>query len=451
MSSQSGFSKTLRKSLVLIPWAALAAFSLAYFSEAEYPGLLFPIFLPLLLGVYAAHEIFLESPSLPWVWGGYAVLLPFIFLHPARPDLRHGAVLVSEWLMIGGTLFAASLLFSKLHNETLAIKDGIAEVAHGLKSKLKENDFYTAKIKTLKAQIGERKRLAGYAREMGTLLDPALIRQTLIEKTKKLFPDDQVSLRVLTTEDSIDAWVGEHKNSILVKDCGHDKRVINASSKSVIAAPLTVSKKLMGLLRVDSAKPNRFMEADLQQLEVYSSLAILALENAQLFSEVNALATKDGLTGLATHRIFQERLTEELLRAGRYHTAVSLIMVDIDHFKSVNDSYGHLAGDQVLKEMGRILGGRLRPVDFAARYGGEEFCLILPGLSITEARELADSIRREIEGLSIFSAGRNFSITASFGCSVFPQDAQIASQLLRKADERLYKAKSGGRNRVVTE
>src|SRR6185436_14288918 len=193
----------------------------------------------------------------------------------------------------------------------------------------------------------------------------------------------------------------------------------------------------------------RFSETDLQELEVYAYLATLALENARLFSEINALATRDGLTGLATQRIFHERLTEEVLRAARYRTPVCLIMADIDHFKQVNDQRGHLAGDAVLKEVGQILLGRARPVDLAARYGGEEFCLILPGVSAQESKKLAEEIRREIETRAMGSGGTAFSVTASFGCASFPEDAQTASQLVRKADERMYAAKSQGRNRVI--
>lgn len=444
------------KGLILIPWALLIAFSLIYFSFGGKPALIYSIFLPLLLWIYGSHEAFLDSPSLPWALGCCAVLFSFIFLHPVRSSIPELAGLILQWLLMACCLALSSLFFSRVQSQILEIRDEIEQLSVSLKSKLKENEFYQNRIASLKSQIGERRRLASYAREMGTLLDPNLIRQTLIEKTKKLFPSEAVSLRSVSVEDPIDAWVGERKISVLIKDTDHDQRLGTAGpagkiSKSVIATPLLVSRKLMGLLRVDSEAAGRFSEPDLQELEVYASLAILALENAQLFSEVNAMATKDGLTGLATHRIFQDKLAEELLRAARYRTPVSLIMADIDHFKSVNDTYGHLAGDEVLREMGKILLGRLRPVDFAARYGGEEFCLILPGYSLKETKDLAEAIRGDLESHAMFPGGRAFSVTASFGCAVFPQDAQVASQLLRKADERLYRAKSSGRNRVLCE
>jgi diguanylate cyclase (GGDEF)-like protein len=124
-------------------------------------------------------------------------------------------------------------------------------------------------------------------------------------------------------------------------------------------------------------------------------------------------------------------------------------MLDIDHFKLVNDRHGHLAGDHVLKTIGQILLLSCREVDFAARYGGEEFTLILPGIDAKEAWTAAENIRRKISEQQMAVSGRIFNVSVSIGCAFFPQDAQIASQLIRSADERLYRAKSMGRNRVI--
>lgn len=443
-----------RKSFVLVPWAALAAAAVFYFGVSETPALVYPVFLPLLLWIYESHESRMDSPSVHWALGAYALLLMFIFLHPFRRTFADTLSMIVQWIMIGCSAGMAALLFDDNQAHLLAARDKIGELAETLKAKTKTNDFYRSKIPELKARIGERKRLAAYARKMGTLLDPAPIRETLIEKTKNLFPEDQVSLRTAPSADPVDLWVRERKSSILVKDGYSDKRLAvypaaSAPPKSAIAAPLLAGRKLMGILRVDSPQPGRFSEADVQQLEVYASLATLAMENAHLFSEINALATRDGLTGLATQRIFHERLAEELLRAARFRHPVSLIMADIDHFKLVNDRHGHLAGDQVLKDVAQILLGRLRPVDLAARYGGEEFCLVLPGFSAGEARRLADEIRKEIEFHPVKTGGAAISVTASFGVASFPEDAQTESQLVRKADERLYQAKSQGRNKVA--
>ena len=406
--------------------------------------------------IYGSHETRLDSPSIPWVLGVYALLLLFIFLHPTPRAFAETLCMVLQWAVIGCAAGMAALLFDDNQARLLAVRDKIGELAGALKERSKVNEFYRAKIPALHAQIGERKRLAAYAREMGTLLDPGPIRETLIRKTRNLFPQDEVSLRTAPSADPLELWVRDRKVSILVKDGSADKRLTafpaaaaSAPPRSAIATPLMAGRKLMGILRVDSPQTGRFSEADVLQLEVYASLATLALENAHLFSEINALATRDGLTGLATQRIFHERLSDELLRAARFRNPVALIMADIDYFKKVNDVHGHPAGDQVLKDIAKILQAGLRPADLAARYGGEEFCLVLPGLSSADARRLAEDIRRNIEAHPVRTAGAAFSVTASFGVASFPEDAQTESQLVRRADERLYQAKTQGRNRVA--
>lgn len=452
----ANFKMLARKSWVIVPWTVFAATAAFYFGVSETPALIYPVFLPLLLWIYESHESRLESPSVPWVLGTYALLLMFIFLHPFRRAFSETLSMMVQWIIIGCSAGMAALLFDDIQAHLLAARDKIGKLAEALKAKAKTHDFYRSKIPALKVQIWERKRLAAYAREMGTLLDPVPIRETLIQRTQNLFPQDQVFLRTAPSADPVDLWVRERKNSILIKDGAADKRLAaypaaaaSTPPKSAIATPLLASRKLVGILRVDSSLPGRFSEADVQQLEVYASLATLALENAHLFSEINALATRDGLTGLATQRIFHERLSDELLRAARFRTSVSLVMADIDHFKLVNDRHGHPAGDQVLKDVAQILLGRLRPVDMAARYGGEEFCLILPGFQAAEARRLAEEIRQEIETRPVRAGSAALSVTASFGVASFPEDAQTESQLVRKADERLYQAKSQGRNKVV--
>ena len=161
---------------------------------------------------------------------------------------------------------------------------------------------------------------------------------------------------------------------------------------------------------------------------------------------------RDNLTGLYTRKFFDERVAEEILRAGRYQTEFCLLLMDIDHFKRYNDTYGHAAGDQVLVRFSQVLGRLVRPVDLLARYGGEEFVLILPQVNLEQAREMAESIRQAISA-ELFQFGSDSStqerVTVSIGLSNFPNEATIASQLLRVADYRLYQAKEGGRNRVV--
>ena len=174
------------------------------------------------------------------------------------------------------------------------------------------------------------------------------------------------------------------------------------------------------------------------------------MENIQLFEKVNELAIKDGLTGLYTHRAFQSRLEEEILRSARSKVPFSLVMADIDHFKSYNDTFGHQAGDAVLKAVSEAISGGVREIDFAARYGGEEFALIITAADKAQAAAVAEKIRLALERLAFNFGGKASRVTSSFGVAEFPAEASAAGQLVRAADERLFRAKQAGRNRVVS-
>jgi diguanylate cyclase (GGDEF)-like protein len=164
---------------------------------------------------------------------------------------------------------------------------------------------------------------------------------------------------------------------------------------------------------------------------------------------VHRQATHDALTQLHSHRAFQQRLQEEVLRSGRSQTPLALIMLDVDHFKRYNDSYGHQAGDHLLRTLAGVLGSFARPVDFVARYGGEEFAIILPNFVRSEAVQLAEKIRARVAAEPFAFQGAPTRATMSLGVAAFPTDATTPSQLVRVADERLYRAKHGGRNQVV--
>lgn len=170
----------------------------------------------------------------------------------------------------------------------------------------------------------------------------------------------------------------------------------------------------------------------------------------QALQELHEQASTDALTGLHNRRHFREVLQRELTRAKRNSTGTSLVMVDIDYFKKVNDTYGHGAGDLVLREMGALLKNNIRASDVACRFGGEEFALILPEATRQGARLRAETLRQAISMLDLEYDGRALGkLTASFGIALFPDHASEPEQLLRAADEALYAAKGAGRDRVV--
>lgn len=177
----------------------------------------------------------------------------------------------------------------------------------------------------------------------------------------------------------------------------------------------------------------------------------LAGELQDANTRLKELVYRDGLTGLYNHRYFQESLANELSRAKRYQTSVSLILFDVDHFKKVNDSHGHPAGDLVLMNIARAVSSAVRPSDIVARYGGEEFAVILPETSAAGAKVFAARLRRCVEGIATLVEGQLIYVTISAGTTTYSKQSSHISKdlLIETADRGLYTAKQGGRNQVV--
>jgi diguanylate cyclase (GGDEF)-like protein len=165
--------------------------------------------------------------------------------------------------------------------------------------------------------------------------------------------------------------------------------------------------------------------------------------------EMYRLSTFDGLTQIANRRHFEETLEREVSRCHRYGRMLSLALIDVDHFKQVNDVYGHLAGDHVLKRLASAVKAKIRKEDLFARYGGEEFALLLPELDLESALLVSEKIRRIVELETVEFDGKTIPITVSVGVASLAPDAEDVAALVQLADTRLYAAKEGGRNRVI--
>ncbi|MBI2058794.1 MAG: diguanylate cyclase [Nitrospirae bacterium] len=215
--------------------------------------------------------------------------------------------------------------------------------------------------------------------------------------------------------------------------------------------PLKVGGETVGILNLNNSLKGRFSEQDKVLADQVAQFLATILCNVRLYQKVRALSTMDGLTGLLNHLNLHKRLYVELLRALRYQRPLSCIMLDLDHFKLINDTYGHQAGDRILKDVSEIIQTTVREVDIAARYGGEEFFIILPETAVDEAQRVAERMRDSIAKHSFFAEGHVIKVTASFGVASFPQ-AKIMhkNQLIRHADQALYEAKNSGRDRVCT-
>ena len=230
-----------------------------------------------------------------------------------------------------------------------------------------------------------------------------------------------------------------------------DYTPLSASTRSIMIMPLTTHGQTNGLLIAEAPDPKQLTDREEQFLSILSRSTALALENAELHKRTEELTIIDELTETYNYRYFIQKLQEEKKRAQRYDLPVSLIMVDIDWFKKLNDTYGHENGNIVLKELSRIIKRCVRDVDIFARYGGEEFVIILPQTAAVEATIIGDRIREQVER-TVIEAGTTvkLKITVSVGVSSFPENGRSQEELVSVADQALYRAKGSGKNSVCT-
>jgi diguanylate cyclase (GGDEF)-like protein len=228
---------------------------------------------------------------------------------------------------------------------------------------------------------------------------------------------------------------------------------------SWVGAPLIAHGRLFGFLSLEKTQTGYYTAKHAARLEILAGHVAIALMNALTYGEMERASVTDFLTGAYNHRYFQQQLRRELDLADRIGYPVSLLMLDLDHFKTVNDTYGHLCGDRVLQVMASRLKLELRSTDHLARYGGEEYAVILPGTHLQAAREVGDRLRRAvtdhpfyIEG-ALDEDGRTHSytipLTVSIGAAAFPEHAQAPRELIAAADQALYRAKAAGRNCIL--
>jgi len=222
----------------------------------------------------------------------------------------------------------------------------------------------------------------------------------------------------------------------------------NSNVASILCVPLVVKGESIGVINITNKKNgNLFNQHDLDFMEALANQAAIAIDNAQLYE----LATKDGLTKLYIYRHFHTLLDTELKRSSRYKHKMSLLMMDIDNFKEINDTHGHQNGDLILKEIANVITNTCRKIDMPARYGGEEFALILPETSAENARVISERIRQNIEKIKVVTKENKVIIpTISMGIAEFPSDAKTADDLIGAADKALYLAKRSGKNCVAT-
>ncbi|MBI4597757.1 MAG: GGDEF domain-containing protein [Candidatus Omnitrophica bacterium] len=292
------------------------------------------------------------------------------------------------------------------------------------------------------------------------LVDPARQGLSLVASKRR---KGSAPIR-LKQGDHIDRHVLRSHVPLLVNEVRRDFRFPMAvgaerTISSVIACPLLVGHSPSGVLRLDAASPDRYTQDDLRLLGIVTDLIATAVANAMLFARTQELAMTDGLTGVMLRRPLLEQLAVELARAARMKAPVALLILDIDHFKTYNDTFGHTTGDLILKHLARLLRAAAPEGALLGRYGGEEFLIVLPQVGGAMAAEVAERLRRRVERhadwgtrskepLAGSGGVAGGGVTVSVGVASYPADAETQEELIRLADGRLYRAKREGRNRV---
>jgi len=246
------------------------------------------------------------------------------------------------------------------------------------------------------------------------------------------------------------------KQLLLVDDIDkHDKPVIHESqrqfaknykTKSCVIAPLVCQDRVIGVLNLtDKTHDERFTAEDIEVIELFRQLVGASIGNIKLFEKTQRQAKTDGLTGLANHRTFYETLEKELRRSQRYGGKISVIMIDVDNLKSINDTFGHRTGDMAIKKISRKINECIRQIDTAARYGGDEFAVILPNTMLEKAVVVGERMVELVAKSPLVWEGKHITISISVGLGEYGPES-CPADITNRSDEALYLAKQAGKN-----
>lgn len=436
-------------------------------------------------------------------WGHYLVPVPFILLYPLyvfHPVLGisfafvYGIGLVSGKYLLGWypqywawpeavvavSLVGVPLLFDRLakrqqdqfdqaYGRKKAEKEGLQRTSQSLHQ---END-------RIELQIRDIGHLYDVMRDAGSTLSVQEMLALAREHTERMFDLSHFVMAMLSDDGKryeikissgcdesrfkdfavdmdpgrLAAHLAKDRRTIWVEDTGERpefSRIADLSIRSFAFIPFIVQNQVIGFFASFASGEEDFLDAEkFTNLQIFFNQISIGLQKALLYEKVQRLSVTDGLTRLFSHRHFRQRLDEELDLTKRYASHMALLMLDIDHFKRYNDTYGHIAGDQVLMATARILKETCDATQLVARYGGEEMVVMLPEADQEQGIALAEKIRTRIES-NVYNVGKEQTrVTVSIGVASYPQDAANATSLISQADTALYAAKEGGRNRVV--
>ena len=374
--------------------------------------------------------------------------------------------------------------YAQLENALVRSEEALLRRAEELAVVALEKAQYAS---DLERSLAEMSALYNLAQKTTSSLDADKVLETIVYYLKEMLGARAVSITLLdpktqtlslgATAGIEEQWVQDFRlkvgegvsgevvatgQPIYVPDSQADQnfKFFSRAVRSLLVVPLKAKDRIVGTLAIDSDKPDAFSAHDEHLLSIAASQVAVAIENAQLYTKVQRLAVTDGLTGIANRRAFDEALQSEVIRATRYGHPLSLIFLDIDDFKIFNDTHGHPAGDEQLKEIAKILMNNVRFPDMVARYGGEEFVLLLPHTGKDGALKLAERIRvaavnkakNDLPGEHItLEVGNPISgYTISIGVASIHDDAHADEELLQAADWAVLEAKQTGKNRVCS-
>jgi diguanylate cyclase (GGDEF)-like protein len=338
-------------------------------------------------------------------------------------------------------------------------------------------------LRELKRTVDELQALNEIGRALTSTLDLPEVLRLVMGRTQDLLKASRFSLLLLdeaTQElrfevaagpgseklaamrlplgEGLAGWVARERQPVLVADVKHDPRfaarfdaISGHATRSVIAVPLVSKGRTLGVIEVVSGEGERELNPeDLTTVQTLADHAAIAIENAQAFERIRELTIVDDHTGLYNARHLHRVLDAEVTRSERYGRPFSLVFVDLDKFKAVNDTHGHQAGSAALREVGEVLRAGLRETDIATRYGGDEYVILLPEADRAQAMMVAERLRVAVAGHA-FLADRALSVhlTASFGVATWPVDGRKAEELLGRADAAMYMVKGGSRDAVA--
>lgn len=316
----------------------------------------------------------------------------------------------------------------------------------------------TLDLEILLGQILDAAISAISAAEKGTLHLVARDTGQLQIRAVQGYTDPRIRTFNPTDSASFTAVAVRERRPLIIHDANANPRTryvgdipeIRAIS-SMIVAPLLLGGRTLGAISLDAYRRNAFTEADLQLLVTFAATATTAIQNAQLYTEVQKQAITDPLTGIYNRRGFFELGRREVERAHRFGRPLTALMIDIDLFKQVNDTQGHMIGDQVLAGVGSLIEHELRQVDLPGRYGGDEFIALLPETDLDNAFQAAERLRKSITQGVYPTDNEPLHVTASIGLAELQQPGDTLESLIERADQALYLAKQSGRNRTIQE